>query len=143
MDQRPRTIQNWSWTSALVAIMVLFTPPLAWSADDLVAKGRDRYVNDCAACHGDDLRGGGPVREVLTIPPSDLTQLSRDNRGEFPQDYVRRVVDGRELPPAAHGETRMPIWGNHYRRSLPAYSEQIVQRNIDELIAYLRSVQAE
>ena len=143
MNQQLRAKRHPSCYGVVVAIIVLFTISLESIAHDLADPGRERFLNDCAACHGDDGRGAGPVRKVLTIPPSDLTQLSRDNRGEFPEDYVRRIVDGRDLPPAAHGETRMPIWGNHYRSAIPAYSEKIVQRNIDELIAYLRSVQVE
>lgn len=112
-------------------------------ANELLEQGRDRYLNDCGGCHGADARGDGAVAAALKIPPSDLTQLTRGNAGEFPEAYVRRVVDGRELPPAAHGETSMPVWGKHYRRALPGYSEAIVTEKIDALVAYLKSIQAE
>lgn len=69
------------------------------NAEVLVSKGYVRYYNDCAACRG----------EVLTVLPSDLTRLSLDNRGHFPDDYAHHVVDGRELPPATRGEARIPI----------------------------------
>jgi len=110
-------------------------------AHDVLEQGRERYVNDCGGCHGADARGEGTVAAALKIPPSDLTALSRGNSGKFPEDYVRRVVDGRELPPAAHGETAMPVWGEHYKRALPGYSEAIVTEKIDALIAYLKSIQ--
>ena len=133
----------WSRVRMVILIIGFLCMSSVTLAENLINKGRDRYYNDCAACHGEAARGKGSVSEVLTVPPSDLTQLTRDNRGQFPEDYVRRVVDGRNLPPVAHGETRMPIWGNHYRQTETGTSEQNVARNIDELIAYLRSVQAE
>ncbi|MFT4564205.1 MAG: hypothetical protein ACI9BW_003968 [Gammaproteobacteria bacterium] len=80
----------------------------------------------------------------ISIPPSDLTILSSANRGQFPTDYVRKVIDGRGLSSAGHGQVvAMPEWGRHYQRNLSAYSEKIIQRNIAELIDYLRSIQIE
>ncbi|MGR9092234.1 MAG: c-type cytochrome [Gammaproteobacteria bacterium] len=138
---------HWHWPGAcrqkLISGIALAVISLAAGADDLIEPGRDRYVNDCGGCHGADARGGGAVAAVLKMPPSDLTVLSRDNSGRFPEDYVRRVVDGRELPPAAHGETSMPVWGEHYKRALPGYSEAVVSAKIDALIAYLKSVQTD
>lgn len=110
--------------------------------DESVERGRARYLDDCAGCHGVGANGDGEVAKVLTIPPGDLTVLSRSNGGQFPEDYVRRAIDGRDLPPAAHGQIAMPVWGRHYQRSLLAYSEEIVQRRLDQLIAYLKSIQA-
>jgi len=129
--------------AALIVGLTLAMVGTTAGADEMTVTGRDRYVNDCGGCHGADARGGGAVAAALKMPPSDLTRLSRDNSGVFPEDYVRRVVDGRELPPAAHGETSMPVWGEHYRRSLPGYSEAVVSAKIDALIAYLKSVQIE
>lgn len=143
MRKQRRSKRGWPGLRVVMLLLGLLGLSSVAVAEDLISKGRDRYYNDCAACHGEAASGGGSVSEVLTVSPSDLTQLSRDNRGQFPASYVRRVVDGRELPPVAHGETRMPIWGNHYRQTSSGRSEQNVERNIDELIAYLRSVQAE
>jgi hypothetical protein len=110
--------------------------------DGLVERGRLRYVDDCAGCHGAFAHGDGEVAKVLTISPSDLTVLSQGNGGQFPEDYVRRAIDGRDLPPAAHGQIAMPVWGRHYQKNLLAYSEEIVQGRLDELVAYLKSIQA-
>ena len=143
MGKQTRWYHCWFCNRAIISLVTLICFSSLTNAEDLTSKGHVRYYNDCAACHGDGARGDGAVGEVLTVLPSDLTRLSRDNRGQFPEDYVRRVVDGRDLPPAAHGETRMPIWGNHYRRTSSGNSEENVGRNIEELIAYLKSVQVE
>jgi hypothetical protein len=35
----------------------------------------------------------------------------------------------------------MPVWGNQYRSSLLALSEERVQRKINALVTYLQSIQ--
>lgn len=127
-----------------VALFVLSSAPGLFANDEeVIERGLNRYVNDCAECHGNAGRGDGDGGKGLSVRPSDLTALSSANQGQFPTDYVRRVVDGRDLSSAAHGQVAMPAWGQHYRRNLSAYSEKIVQRNITELMAYLRSIQIE
>ena len=129
--------------TAAVLLLLTSAPDLFANDEDLINNGRIRYANDCAECHGAVGRGDGDRGEGLSIRPSDLTALSSANRGQFPTDYVRRVIDGRDLPSAAHEQVAMPAWGQHYQRDLLAYSEEIIQRNIDELMAYLRSIQIE
>lgn len=129
---------------APAALLLLFYVPAIFAAETkLIKQGRDRYENDCVSCHGLSARGDGAVAEILTIAPADLTVLSRGNGGEFPEDHVKRVIDGRDLPPAVHGKTAMPVWGMQYKRTLPGYSEEVVQRKINALVAYLRSIQVE
>lgn len=126
---------------AVLVLTVAAASSLPAADSDLIERGRDRYENDCASCHGETAKGDGAVGAALTIPPTDLTILSRPFAGEFPEDYVRRVIDGRDLPPIAHGLVAMPVWGRHYKRNLPGYSELLVQQKIDALVAYLRSIQ--
>lgn len=108
---------------------------------EMLERGRERYKNDCAACHGISATGDGPVAAVLTRKPTDLTVLTEQNRGEFPEAYVRRVIDGRDLPVSAHGQVAMPVWGQHYSRGTLAYSEKNIQIRIDELVAHLQFIQ--
>lgn len=103
--------------------------------------GRTRFMQDCAACHGAEGRGNGPAASALNKAPSDLTGLARRNDGEFPADYARKVVDGRDFQQLAHGSVEMPVWGNQYRRSLLALSEARISARIDALVAYLESIQ--
>lgn len=103
--------------------------------------GRTRFMQDCAACHGAEGRGNGPAAGALNKAPSDLTGLARRNDGEFPADYARKVVDGRDFQQLAHGSVEMPVWGDQYRRSLLALSEARISARIDALIAYLESIQ--
>jgi len=91
-------------TLTLLAIFLASTA----SAQD-VAQGRDVFQNHCATCHGTGARGNGPMADVLSVVPTDLTTLAASNGGEFPTARVVRRVDGqREV--LAHGGP-MPLWG--------------------------------
>jgi mono/diheme cytochrome c family protein len=91
-------------TLTLLAIFLASTA----SAQD-VAQGRDVFQNHCATCHGTGARGDGPMADVLSVVPTDLTALAASNGGEFPAARVVRRVDGqREV--LAHGGP-MPLWG--------------------------------
>jgi mono/diheme cytochrome c family protein len=105
-----------------------------------VKAGADRFLSMCAVCHGLDGRGGGPYRNLLVVPPADLTMLSENNGGRFPEQIVRAVIDGREL--AVHGRRDMPIWGKVFQEEHPGVdNEAYVRQHIKELIAYLRTIQ--
>ena len=130
---------------SLFSLLLFFANTTRIYAADMALeeRGRVRYQDDCGGCHGTFGRGNGTEANGLTIPPSDLTVLAKDNQKQFPEAYIRRVIDGRGLPASTHGQTAMPVWGRHYRLSLLAYSEKVVQRNINELVAYLKSIQVE
>lgn len=72
--------------------------------------GKQMYSSYCAPCHGVDGRGNGPIAPVLKVPPTNLTVLSRNNHGKFPDSHIVTVLqNGTEL--RAHGTQEMPIWG--------------------------------
>lgn len=90
-----------------LTLLAIFLASTA-SAQD-VAQGRDVFQNHCATCHGTGARGNGPMADVLSVVPTDLTTLAASNGGEFPTARVVRRVDGqREV--LAHGGP-MPLWG--------------------------------
>lgn len=78
------------------------------SAQDL-AEGRSGYAAHCAVCHGTEARGDGPMASLLTIRPTDLTDLAGRNGGTFPVERVIRRIDGTEEL-AVHGGP-MPLFG--------------------------------
>ncbi len=72
--------------------------------------GKQMYSSYCAPCHGSDGRGNGPVAPALKVPPTDLTLLTRNNRGKFPDSHIVTVLqNGTDL--RAHGNQEMPVWG--------------------------------
>lgn len=115
----------------------------AMSHAEQLVLGRDAYEQYCHSCHGDEARGDGPTAALLDTQPPDLTQLDVRFNGVFPEETIRKMVDGREVIPA-HGSREMPIWGNVWT-DIDGDPEQEaeVNRRIDALIVYLKSIQEE
>jgi mono/diheme cytochrome c family protein len=77
------------------------------AAQDL-DRGARLFAQNCAVCHGADGRGGGPMEQVLVVPPPDLTRIT-DRYGGFPRTGLAWIIDGRD-PILSHGGD-MPIYG--------------------------------
>ena len=101
--------------------------------------GAELYKQDCAVCHGNNLKGVGPVPKPYRVPP-DLTTLSRRHGGKFPDAYVMDVLrNGVTIP--AHGPAQMPSWGNDFREMDGLDAAQVKLR-IVRLTNYLKACQA-
>lgn len=112
----------------------------AYNAAD-AAMGGWLFKTYCASCHGKTGLGDGPLAESLRFRPADLTQLARKNKGQFPMDRVRRTIDGRD-PVKGHGGPDMPVWGDAFKNSIEAYSEEKVAERLNQLTHFLASIQA-
>ena len=99
--------------------------------------GAEIFAENCAACHGEDAKGG-----IIEDAP-DLTTLTKRHGGKFPARYVMSTIDG-----YAQGKTRgpMPEFGAH----LESETEVWVDENgvmtptpaaLVRLAEYLESVQ--
>jgi mono/diheme cytochrome c family protein len=103
--------------------------------------GKQMFTQYCAACHGVDGKGNGPAATALKQKPVDLTLLSKDNGGKYPEDHVVSVLRfGSEMP--AHGSKDMPIWGP-VLRSLNHGSEIEEQQRISNITRYLKTIQVQ
>jgi mono/diheme cytochrome c family protein len=98
------------------------------------------YRTHCASCHGATGEGDGAVAPYLRIPPADLTRIAARNRGVFPADRVRRVIDGRQAV-RGHGTGDMPVWGAIFGRSPILPDEAAVDRALSALVDHLASLQ--
>jgi mono/diheme cytochrome c family protein len=100
--------------------------------------GKQMYSSYCAPCHGVNGHGDGPAAVALKTPPTDLTLLSRNNHGAFPDNNIDEMLRfGVTLP--SHGSAQMPIWGPILGKMDP--SPQLKQLRINNLVSYLRSMQ--
>lgn len=104
------------------------------------ASGLKMYVAYCASCHGSDGKGYGPVAADLKVAPTDLTQLSANNKGSYPRDHVVALIQGRAVS-RAHGKAEMPVWGPFFL-TLDNQSEAVVQQRASNLAKYIESLQA-
>jgi mono/diheme cytochrome c family protein len=110
------------------------TPALALES----LTGRDSFDRYCAACHGADGRGAGPVASALKTRPADLTTLAERNGGSFPRQRIASFVDGTGRPLPAHGTSDMPVWGRTFRG---LESDARVKVRLANLVAYVESLQ--
>jgi mono/diheme cytochrome c family protein len=138
------------WLKGLTAAF-FFGAALAWTTptvtyaqeQEVAAAGKPAYEQNCAVCHGREGKGDGPAMNLLTVKPSDLTQISKRNNGTFPFWKTYRVIDGRE-DIKGHGNRDMPIWGAEFRSETATGSmaETQARGRILELVYYLQSIQA-
>jgi mono/diheme cytochrome c family protein len=104
--------------------------------------GQQYFVQYCAACHGIDGQGNGPVAPVLRTPPADLTRIAQRRGGQFPDAEIAALIDGRTMTPA-HGSREMPVWGQRFAEKFggEAVGEEAVRGHLLVLMQYLKSVQ--
>lgn len=138
----------------ITALALLFATSVA-AEDDTI--GSDEYRMSCLSCHGVGGRGDGPLAKFLTVKPTDLTTLAKNNGGQFPNlkagayPFLRvyQIIDGR-ADVAAHGDRAMPVWGSRYLMDQPAVPatgpyagayEKVVRGQILELVYYIQSIQ--
>lgn len=131
---------------SLVATAILALAPAVSFAQSV---GEAEYMNSCAACHGADGTGGGPMVGYLMGSMPDLTLLSKGNDGVFPVTKVFSTIDG-TMTTGPHGSREMPVWGQRYARrgaenANPDFraeeAEVFVRFRLLALTEYLASIQ--
>jgi mono/diheme cytochrome c family protein len=104
------------------------------------AVGKEIFVKYCASCHGTDGAGCGPAAVATKTPPPDLTTLARRHEGKYPAGYVGALLKfGHSL--ASHGSENMPVWGLRFK-DLDPVRDPTGQQHIDDVVAYIASIQA-
>lgn len=101
-------------------------------------KGPDLFRAHCAACHGEDARGSGPMASALKAKVPDLTVLTKNNGGQFPAASVRRMIAGDEIV-TSHGSREMPIWGPIFHKI--ESDQDFGNVRLENLVKYLASIQ--
>ena len=117
----------------------------ALAQEEEMSYGEAEYLNSCAVCHGERGIGNGPLAPALVTRPTDLTELSRKNGGEFPYYRVFAVIDGRYIVPG-HGDRDMPVWGRQFveedaRMFGPLGGELVTTDRIHALAEYVATLQ--
>ena len=119
---------------AMAAVAQLFEP--------LDLSGEELFMRYCAACHGTDARGTGPVARTMNKRVPDLTRLVADPRDEFPAQAIRDAIDGRSMA-ISHGTRQMPVWGYEFwvEEGADVVAERNAREMINRIVAYLESIQ--
>ena len=122
-------------------LLLLFAGPV--SAQGLQEyDGAQLFERFCASCHGVTGRGDGPVASAVPALVPDVTRLSERQGGKFPEDDVRRIIDGRAVV-IYHGTRYMPVWGYEFWVEEGADVEAQERANliINKLVGYIRAIQ--
>lgn len=92
---------------------------------ELLAEGKALFARECAACHGDTGKGGGPAAEGMVPPPRDLTRLDGWKNGPGRPGIYKTLTEGLPGTSMAPFDALRPkarIALAHHVRSLKTYA---------------------
>ena len=121
------------------ALPLVLASGVTLAASEVNEMQREDFFAYCASCHGPSGHGDGPVAVELKKRPADLTQLAKNNNGNFPYTRVRAVIDGRGQALGIHGPADMPVWGERFRQE--GKNDTQVRGKILNIVDYLVSIQ--
>jgi mono/diheme cytochrome c family protein len=125
------------WGNVRVENLVKYLESIQTSTASNPPTGAELYSQHCAACHGSDLKGGGPAPAPFRTP-HDLTRLAQRHGGKFLDAYVADVLRNGVIMPA-HGPAQMPIWGVDFAMEGPGKPQ--AELLITNLTNYIKSRQ--
>jgi mono/diheme cytochrome c family protein len=129
--------------AVVIALILMLIAAVAAKAQDYSGySGAKLYDRFCASCHGEKGRGDGVVAASFNIEVPDLTRIARRQGGTYPDEQIRRIIDGRQ-PLRPHGTREMPIWGYEFyaqNESKPDAQKEVAEM-VQRLADYVRSLQ--
>ena len=109
--------------------------------------GQEEYRLHCAACHGLEGLGDGPIGQILKTPAPNLALITERNGGKFPVQKIYDIIEGSSVV-AAHGTRDLPLWGDRYRAATsPQTPDQVslandqAQQRVLSLVYFLGTLQ--
>jgi mono/diheme cytochrome c family protein len=137
-----KTAIKFSVKKLVVGALVCVLPGVATAQVIDEYSGQETFMRYCAACHGESGQGDGPVASGLPITVPDLTRLQARKGDQFPEEVLRKIIDGREVV-IVHGTRFMPVWGYEFwlEEGADDAAQERVATIVENLIEYLRSIQ--
>jgi mono/diheme cytochrome c family protein len=123
-----------------VALLLTASTLASAGAHAAEPKGDALFATHCAACHGSEGEGGGPVASVMNVTTPNLRTLAKRNGGVFPAEAVAAYIDGRKQV-AAHGDRVMPVWGDLLQTLGDKNGEEGVRARINALVSFIERLQ--
>jgi len=129
--------------AVVLALILLVIAAAAARAQDFSRySGAELFYRFCASCHGDSGRGDGPVAASFRIEVPDITRIAQRQGGPYPEEQIRRIIDGTK-PMGAHGTRVMPVWGFEFYAQNPQADDRAkaTQEMVKRLADHVRSLQ--
>ncbi len=89
------------------------------------AEGKKLYATYCSSCHGDNGKGDGPASKAFSVKAGDHTNGTIMN--SVSDKFLFEIIS--KGGGTVGKSTFMPAWGN-----------QLGEKQINDLIAYIRSI---
>lgn len=126
----------------VAGLVAAFIPAMGYSQAIDEYSGQETFMRYCAACHGESGTGNGPVAPGLPIVVPDLTTLKARKGSKFPDELLRKIIDGREIV-VVHGTRYMPVWGYEFwvEEGADDAAQERVNIIVENLVDYIRSIQ--
>jgi len=125
-------------TILYILLIAVFSAAQASAGD--VERGRAVYEKYCWWCHGEDGSGDGPAFEFLNPPPRDFTfGLYKWKSTPF-DEYAPSGEDLRGMIIGGLTEERVPGWDGLNGTSMPGWSDVLNDREIEDVIEYIKSL---
>lgn len=112
------------WLGFLVGLAYYLTVSGAAQAQT-VAEGKSLYTSYCAACHGDQGKGDGVAARSLPVKPADHTNGAVMN--QFSDKFLTDIIT--KGGSAVNKSAFMPAWGS-----------SLNNKQVSDIVAYLRSL---
>jgi cytochrome c oxidase cbb3-type subunit III len=110
------------WLRSILFLM-LQGSGIVWAQNQ--SEGRKLYASYCSTCHGEKGKGDGPAASALPVKPADHTNGSIMN--QLSDKFLLDIVSKGGV--AVGKSAMMPAWGG-----------QLNEKQIRDIIAYLRSI---
>jgi cytochrome c oxidase cbb3-type subunit 3 len=116
-----RVTSTWMLCLGVVAVLL---PSVAWAAGD-AAKGKAKYQEVCAVCHGKSGKGDGVTAAALPVKPRDHTDAT----------YMGKLTDKQifdTIKLGGEGVGKSPI--------MPKWGGLLTDQQIKDIVVYIRSL---
>lgn len=137
-------------TKAYLSVVLLVLPAISTVAQYSVkrtpvryctaASGEQLYRNNCAPCHGNNMKGNGPAAMLTTPASPDLTRIAARNQGKFPHWRVYEDIARRDQRPETADQLQMPSWQRTFHLMYSGASAKEMQA-LQNLVRYLEAHQ--
>ena len=113
---------------SLTALLVFSFLAMQFCTDNMygepnLTNGKDKYMNNCASCHGERGHGDGIVATTLKVSPDNIYQELTNPFG-FSYELINSVLNG----------------DNGQEGLMPAFKGVLSEKDVNDIFGHVKSV---